>query len=165
MLIPDVEFPLEPHTCMCQSMDDVSNNIMFPPAGQFQYSCYTGSNCSSVMCNVTAQQVTSSNELLSIDPCSELLIFNSTATGLGTDLIVFNETKSRLFSSLGFNFTVNVLLEHHNYSMDIQVRLCVCVCVCVCACVCVRVCVCSYMCNIYLHACVSLSLLSILIYT
>ena len=114
-------------------MDNVSNNITFPTYGQFQYSCYTGSNCSGVMCNITSEQATSSNELLSIDPCSELLIFNSTATGLGTDLIVFNETESRLFSSDVFNFTFNILLEHHNYSMDIQVRLCVCVCVHTCA--------------------------------
>ena len=126
-VVPNVEFPLEPHTCMCQSMDTVSSitNFSGVETGQFQYTCVTGADCLGIVCNVTTQQVTALSIQFAVDPCSEVLMLNSRAAGAGkTDLVVFNETKSRPFTVGGFAVTVHVKLEHHNYSMDIQVRLC-----------------------------------------
>ena len=147
VLIPDVEFSLEPHTCMCQSMDNLSNKIRFPgvEVGQLPYSCVTAPDCSGVMCNFTAQQATVLSTQFAVDPCSEVLVLNSRTAGTEkANSIMFNETEDRPFTGGGISVTVHVVLKHHNFSMDIQVRLCVCVCVCMCVCMCACVCVCVW---------------------
>ena len=110
LIIPDVEFPLDPHTCTCQTLTSTASKVALPPQVGFTLKCTTDQNCSSIDCALSQTPV---NVLF--HPCHEVVIIT------GTNQVVFNQTETKPFSEGLFNVTAEVTLINHNYSMEFKV--------------------------------------------
>ena len=105
---------------MCESLEDFASIIQSP----FEHDCVTNSDCSSIRCEldifgnafsigaiVLPCIVPPAIEVLVIDLQQEQIIF----------IGVFNRTEERTILVLGTSLPLDVIIVHHEYSMDIQV--------------------------------------------
>ncbi len=122
LIIPNIEFPLDPRVCMCQSMDKVASNFKFPPKLQQKISvtCTADQNCSSINCAFA--QAADSPITISFLPCQEAVTFTGSDNNI-TEQYFFDQNETRSFSEGSFDLTVDVVLVNHNYSMDFQVHV------------------------------------------
>ena len=121
LVIPNVEFPLDPHTCTCQTLYSTASKVTIdipPQAGSFSYSCTADQNCSSIFCDISQSR---SNILF--HPCHEVVIITvaSTMPGNPANQVIFNQTETRPLTGGDVTITAEVTLISHNYSMDFKV--------------------------------------------
>ena len=134
-LIPEVQLPLYPHSCMCRSMDDIARSIHLdtpsavPGIPQVTPTCSKRPNCDGISCNVSAG--TGGSVYMSqiiIFPCSESvrIIIQNSSNSVLLDKI-YNDSDEyvvqlpSLLPSLQIKLSVHIV--HHNYSMELSVSL------------------------------------------
>ena len=121
MLIPTVTVPLDPRVCMCQSLQSVAQDIHLP---QIQFSCTRNTTCNRVHCQFSSYALD-----ITFDPCSEAIQLTAhSSDGRLVYQRTFNDSQnvtinlpSSVSSFLGTTATLNVIIVHHNYSMEIEV--------------------------------------------
>ena len=132
VFIPEVQVPLHPRVCMCQSMQNTANDIVSPsvPPGfpiHVTTTCSPRPSCDGVNCNVgVAGAVVPSAHYVSemtIDPCTESVHIVLKDSQNRTK---FNETShdSATYTIPGMstsNTQLIVHIVHHNFSIDLSV--------------------------------------------
>jgi len=128
-VIPLVTLPLFPGKCMFGDFVNTSKNLALPYP--FLSSCVAETKkCGGVLCNFTSPyQVGGASEVyetcITIDPCQEsiqIVIRDSVDSSVFDE--VFNRTRSIVINPQQAQpFTLNVTLDHYNYSMEAKVRL------------------------------------------
>ncbi len=122
IIIDNVEFPLDSHLCMCQSLAKVAANLKFPARLKFNLTCHEDPSCLSVNCKI--QQVPGTSLSFLFDPCNETVYvdaFNSSGSST-VEEDIFDRNESRPFYEDGVDFVIDVILINHNYSMTFQVQ-------------------------------------------
>ena len=126
MVIPTVTVPLNPRVCMCQSIQSVAQDLRLPqiiPA--IQFSCISNTTiCNRVHCQFSNYPLD-----MTFDPCSEAIQLTvHDSDGRLVYQKTFNDSQnvtinlpSSVSSFLGSTATLNVIIVHHNYSMEIEV--------------------------------------------
>ena len=125
MVVPTVTVPLNPRVCMCQSMQSVAQDLQLPQIIPVQFSCtHNTTICNRVHCQFSNYPLD-----VTFDPCSEAI--QLTAHDSNGHLVyqkTFNDSQNVTFnlpssvsSFLGSTATLNVIIVHHNYSMEIEV--------------------------------------------
>ncbi len=120
MVIRDVEFPLDSHMCMCQSLAKVAANFKFLSQAQLVITCHEDPSCSFIKCAVAEAPDSSIN--FSFYPCKEAVYLDGLSGG-NIDEDIFDRNESRPFSADGLDFVVDVVLINRNFSMDFQVHV------------------------------------------
>ena len=127
MVVPTVTVPLNPRVCMCQSMQSVAQDLRLPQfISAIQFSCTRNTTaCNRVHCQFSNYPLD-----VTFDPCSEAI--QLTAHDSNGHLVyqkTFNDSQNVTFnlpssvsSLLGPTATLNVIIVHHNYSMEIEVN-------------------------------------------
>ena len=120
-LIPPVLVPLNTTECMCESLEDFASIIQSP----FEHDCVTNSDCNGIRCELDIF-----GNVFFIDaivlpcivpPAIEVLVENSQREILSA--VVFNRTDEKTIMILGTSLPLDVIIVHHEYSMDIQVSI------------------------------------------
>ena len=118
-LVPEITIPLDPHTCSCQSLEELANITHSP----FEHDCRTNEVCDGVRCEVDVLGSTFHLEtiLLSCEdpPALESVVEDENNTPLYT--AVYDETGLYRLQISGLSLPLYVVIEHHNYSMDVAV--------------------------------------------
>ena len=104
---------------MCESLEDLADIIHSP----FEHDCSTTSNCDGVRCKLDVFGNVFFVEAIILPctnpPAAEVVVQNS----LGQNLFVgiFNRSGQRAIVILGTQITVDAIIVHRNYSMDVEV--------------------------------------------
>ena len=118
-LIPPTLVPLNTTECMCESLEDLADIIHSP----FEHDCSTTSKCDGVRCELDVFGNMFFVEAIILPctnpPAAEVVVQNS----LGQNLFVgiFNRSGQRDIVILGTRITVDVIVVHRDYSMDVEV--------------------------------------------
>lgn len=122
--LPPTSFPLDPHGCMCESLNNLAQAFHFPIFSPIQANCTANpGTCQSMTCLMTLGGQSYST-IIRFDPCPQtidIIVADSTGRVVGERLIADTET---LPVNLGtINTELNVEIVHHNYSMSVAVSL------------------------------------------
>ena len=104
---------------MCESLEDLADIIHSP----FEHDCSTTSKCDGVRCELDVFGNMFFVEAIILPctnpPAAEVVVQNS----LGQNLFVgiFNRSGQRDIVILGTRITVDVIVVHRDYSMDVEV--------------------------------------------
>ena len=104
---------------MCESLEDLADIIHSP----FEHDCSTTPNCDGVHCELDVFGNVFFIEAIALSctnpPAAEVIVQNS----LGQNLFVgiFNRSEQRDIVILGTRITVDVIVVHRDYSVDIEV--------------------------------------------
>ena len=129
-LIPEVQLPLYPHSCMCRSMDDIARSVHLDAllgTPQVSPSCSKLPNCDGISCSISAGSNVYTSQII-IFPCTEsvrVMVQNASNAVLldkvYTDSRGYLVRIPRLSSS--FQIMLSVDIVHYNYSMELSVSL------------------------------------------
>ena len=117
-LEPPLIVPLDPSSCMCESLKAVAANTshtsLFP-------NCTTNERCDGVRCTVDifGRVFYIEDVILPCVNAVELVVEDENFNAIYTD--IFNETGNRVITVLGINIHVYSLIEPGDYSMDFAV--------------------------------------------
>ena len=118
-LIPPTLVPLNTTECMCESLEDLADIIHSP----FEHDCSTTPDCDGVRCELDVLGNVLFVEAIALPcnnpPAAEVVVQNS----LGQNLFVgiFNRSEQRDIVILGTRITVDAIVVHRNYSVDVEV--------------------------------------------
>ena len=126
MFIPTVTIPLNPRACMCQSLQSVAQDTQLPSI-PIQFSCTRNTTCNRINCHFSNYAFD-----MTFDPCSEAIQMTAyDSDGRPVYQRTFNDSQNVTFnlpstisSFLGQTATLNVIIVHHNYSMELEVSKC-----------------------------------------
>ena len=118
MVIPTVYVPLNPGDCMCDSLADLAQRATHP---LIEPQCSTNQRCDGVRCELDILGTVYFLETVVL-PCQNalsLLVEDSSGGVLHSS--VFNRSETRSLQIGIFSLPTEVVILHHEYSMDIQV--------------------------------------------
>ena len=118
-LIPLTSVPLNTTECMCESLEDLADIIQSP----FEHDCSTTPNCDGVHCELDIFGLILYIETIVL-PCAnppalEVIVQNSQRQNIFG--AIFNTSGQRDIVVLNTRMTVNSIIVHRSYSMDIEV--------------------------------------------
>ena len=119
-LIPPTLVPLNTTECMCESLEDLADIIHSP----FEHNCSTTSDCDGVRCELDVFGNVFFIEAIALPcnnpPAAEVIVQNSQRQNIFG--AIFNTSGQRDVVILGFRITVDVIVVHRDYSVDIEVN-------------------------------------------
>lgn len=126
-LIPEINVPLYPRVCMCQSMQDVANAVRFPipiPLLSVDLSCSSLPDCSGVHCTIGVGTIGNYIADITVNPCEESvhMVVSDSSNQPQFDR-VYRDSGNYSFPIGSFQTTLLIGIVHHNYSMDLSVSL------------------------------------------
>ena len=120
-LIPLTSVPLNATECMCESLEDLADNIQSP----VEHNCSTTPNCDGFHCELDVSGNTFFVEGIVLPctnpPAAEVIVQNSQRQNIFS--AIFNTSGQRDIVILGLRMTVNTTVVHHKYSVDIEVSV------------------------------------------
>ena len=118
-VIPYTEIPLNASYCMCESIEQIANNIQSPVVT----SCVTNMKCIGVECEIVFNEIDFlvENEIIQCNnPPGFLLVIRSAMN----NVIVFESYFDRSTNATILGSPLFIVIEQKEYSMIIQVKVC-----------------------------------------
>ncbi len=129
-LVPVVQLPINATQCMCQSMDSLARDVQLNQLNQlpglnFQYSCARArGKCDTVNCVVAIAARANYTASMAVDSCHNPPAISIVVLDSGENEVYsgsFDHSQNVDIPCFGLTCTLEITIEHHQYSMDVTV--------------------------------------------